>query len=80
MNEESDGYLYIQGVKITNNQEGIRTIYSNIYYSADRNVELGYVDSKFVIDENGYVICLYHTYSDNKVERWVDKFMNGRLF
>lgn len=74
--EKSDGYLYIQGYRITNNKEGIHTIYRNLRYNKDRNIEAGYVDANFTIDGNGYVICTYQYSGTNKVDRWMDKFMN----
>jgi hypothetical protein len=74
--EKSDGYLYIQGCRITNNKEGIRTIYQNLSYNSSRNVESGYVDSNFTIDGSGYIICTYHYYGTNQADRWMDKFMH----
>lgn len=74
--EKSDGYLYIQGCRITKNKEGIRTIYSNLSYNLRRDIEVGYVDSHFTVDPNGYVICTYHHYSSNQADRWMDKFMH----
>lgn len=73
--KRSDGYLYIQGHRITNDIDGIRTIYRNLAYAASRNVGSGYVDSNFTIDSFGYVICTYHYYGTNQADRYMDKFM-----
>lgn len=74
--ERSDGYLYIQGCRITNNREGIQTILNNIGYAGSRNIERGYIDSNFTIDGSGYVICTYHYYGTNQADRYMDKLMN----
>ena len=74
--EKSDGYLYIQGYRITNNKEGKKTIFRNLGYNKDRNIESGYVDSNFTIDGSGYVICTYHYSSTNQADRWMEKFMS----
>lgn len=70
-----DGYLYIQGHRITNNIDGIRTIYRNLSYCASRGVNRGYVDSNFTVDDSGYVTCTYHYYGTNQADRYMDKFM-----
>ena len=74
--EKSDGYLYIQGYRITNNKEGKQTIFRNLGYNKDTSIESGYVDSNFTIDGSGYVICTYHYCGTNQADRWMDKFMS----
>lgn len=72
---EKDGYLYIQGCRITNNKDGIRTIYSRIgaygYNGNDSNES--FIDCTFVIDSNGYVIVESYKETTNQVSRILSK-------
>lgn len=73
---KDDGYLYIEGSRITNNENGIRVIKSNLY---DGNIGLhtreSFVDCTFAIDNNGYVICQDHKHSSNKIDRFLSKWL-----
>lgn len=71
---EKDGYLYIQGCRITNNKDGIRTLYSNLSGTGKTN-EKGesYVDVVFAIDSNGYVVCEDFKTTSNQIDRLMTK-------
>lgn len=74
--EKEDGYLYIQGYKITNNKDGMRTICSNMNTGGMRNSkDECYVDCVFVIDSSGYVICQKHRHSSNKIDLFLQKLL-----
>lgn len=67
---KEDGYLYIQGCKITNNKDGIRTIYSCIAGVCSEDC---YWDYTLSIDSNGYVIIAKREKSNNQVNRFFTK-------
>lgn len=71
---EKDGYFYIQGCRITNNKDGIRTLYSNLSGCGKSN-EKGesYVDVVFAIDSNGYVVCEDYKTTGNQIDRFLTK-------
>lgn len=71
---EKDGYLYIQGCRITNNEDGKRTLYSTLLGTGRTN-ENGesYVDIVFAIDSNGYVICEDYKTTGNQINRFLTK-------
>lgn len=73
---KKDGYLYINGQKITNNPKGIDVILDNLN---DGNIGIdtgeSFVDCTFVIDETGYVICKKHNHSSNKIDRFLSKLL-----
>ena len=68
---EDDGYLYIQGRKITNNSDGIRAIRISLATGGDYRD--GYKDIVYSIDDKGYVIVLSNQFSFNNVERFLNK-------
>lgn len=70
--EKEDGYLYIDGVKITNKEDAKRTIY---YNSDDGNLSLNgdaWVDSTFSIDSEGNVFCESFKHSSSRFSRFMD--------
>ena len=71
---EKDGYLYIQGCRITNNEDGKRTLYSRLLGTGRTNENNeSYVDIVFAIDSNGYVICEDHQTTGNQINRFLTK-------
>ena len=76
--QKSDGYLYIQNVRITNKAESIHEIYKNLSYNAGRDNGVGYIDSEFSINSNGIVVCTNHYYGSNQGDRIFSKF--AKLF
>lgn len=76
--EKPDGYLYIQGYRITNIPDSKHTILKNLSYNASRNVSKGYVDSEFSVNLYGTIVCTRHYYGDNILDRGFSKF--ARLF
>ena len=73
---EKDGYLYIQGCRITNNKDGIRTIHSYISGAGKTNDKgESYVDVVFAIDSNGYVICEDYKTTGNQINRFLTKLL-----
>ncbi len=71
-----DGYLYIQGRKITNNVDGIRTIYASIQgRGISHNGEERYIDTTLSIDHSGYVVEAKHTESPNQISRFLTKLL-----
>ena len=76
--EKADGYLYINGERITNKKDAIRTIY---YNSDDGNLSLhgdAWVDCTFAIDSEGNVICESSRHSGSKFNRFMD-WITGSL-
>ena len=69
-----DGYLYIQGCKITNNEEGVRTLFSYLSGHGKTN-EKGesYIDLVFAIDSKGYVVCESYKTTGNQIDRFFTK-------
>ena len=71
-----DGYLYIQGRKITNNANGIRTINASIRgRGVSRSGEERYIDTILSIDSSGYVVETKHTDSPNQISRFLTKLL-----
>lgn len=71
---EKDGYLYIQGCKITKNEEGVRTLFSYLSGYGNRNDKgESYIDLVFAIDSNGYVVCESYNTTSNKIDRFLTK-------
>ena len=68
---KEDGYLYIQGHRITNNKDGIRTVYSSVMGRAEE----GYIDVILSIDYNGYVVIAKHQQTNNQVSRFLNKIL-----
>ena len=69
--KKEDGYLYIQGHRITNNKDGIRTVYSSVMGRAEE----GYIDVILSIDYNGYVVIAKHQQTNNQVSRFLNKIL-----
>jgi len=71
-----DDYLYIQGYRITKNENGIRAIQSGL---TDGNVGRvtgeSFVKSVYAIDNTGNVVCVKHTYSGNKIDFFLSKLL-----
>lgn len=67
---KEDGYLYIQGCRITNNKDGIRTVYSCCYACGS---EESYRDYTLTIDSNGYVIVANQNITHNQISRTLSK-------
>ena len=66
---KEDGYLYIQGCRITNNKDGIRTVYSCVAGGGDDC----YRDYNLAIDNNGYVIVANRNITNNQISRTITK-------
>ncbi len=67
---KEDGYLYINGYRITNNKDGIRAIYGSLHAATP---EQGYVDLTLAIDSYGSVVKVKCTHTQNKAERILNK-------
>ena len=73
---KQDGYLYIEGCRITNNPDSIKVIVRNLSDGGHGyNTGVSYIDSTFVIDRSGLVICKKHQYSSNKLDRLFNKLL-----
>lgn len=70
---KADGYLYVQGCRITNNKEGIHTVLSCLYSTGSED---SYSDYTLTIDSNGYVIVAKRNHSSNKIDRFLCKLFN----
>ena len=70
---KADGYLYIQGCRITNNKDGIRTVLSCLWHTGEED---SYWDYTLTIDLNGYVIVAKSNRSSNKIDRFLGKLFN----
>lgn len=66
----SDGYLYLRGCRITNNKDGINTIYSCLI---NNHNEESYWDYVLSIDSNGYIIKTKSEHSNNQINRFFTK-------
>lgn len=73
--KKSDGFLYIQGVRITNLPNSIHEILRNLSYNNGRDDGVGYVDSDFSINSSGEVVCTNHYCGTNQVDRAISRFM-----
>ena len=71
-----DNTLYIQGWRITSNQDAIQEIFRNLR-DKETNIddEKRVVECIFSIDYSGYVICLKSAVYVNKVERFLAKLL-----
>lgn len=67
---KDDGYLYIQGCRITNNKDGIRTAYSCVAGGGDGDY---YCDYNLAIDNNGYIIIANRNWTNNQISRTLSK-------
>jgi len=69
----NDGYLYINECRITNNENGIKTIR---FYLDDGNLGGGkhdtHVYNTYAIDSNGFVVLEEHKHYQSKVDRFLD--------
>ena len=67
---KDDGYLYVQGCKITNHPDGIRTIYSCLTACGSQE---SYRDYTLTIDSNGYIIIAKRNMTNNQISRTLSK-------
>lgn len=67
---KDDGYLYMRGCRITNNKDGINTIYSCLVRNHNED---SYSDYVLSIDSNGYIIKAKTEHSSNKINRFFTK-------
>ena len=73
-----DGYLYIQGKRISNREESFNNFLEGIndggmgYNNSGNEV---YIDATFAIDRTGYITCVKHNHSGNKVDRFFSKLL-----
>ena len=67
---KENGYLYIQGCRITNNKDGIRTIMSQVRPGGNGD---SYSDLTFSVDSSGYVVLANSNHSSNQVDRFLSK-------
>lgn len=70
---KDDGWLYINGCKISNNQESFGNFWRGLEYSEDFDHKEGYVDATFIIDNNGYIVCQSNIHSDIKLGVFLGK-------
>jgi fibronectin type 3 domain-containing protein len=68
---KEDGYLYIQGYRITNNKDGIGKIYGSIFCVPEEQ----YIDVVLSINSSGYVVVTKKIKSENKVSRFLSKLL-----
>ena len=65
---DQNGFLCIDGYKITKNKEGIRTIQNSLTSARISGSNDLYFKCEYRIDDNGYVILENQTVSGNKGE------------
>ena len=68
---DEDGYLYINGYRITKNKDSINAIYRSIFVRAEE----GFVDVTLAIDSNGRVVVVKRKHSNNQMERILGKLL-----
>lgn len=68
---KDDGYLYIQGWRITNNKDGIGKIYGSIFCVPKEQ----YIDVLLSIDSSGTVVVVKKDKADNQISRFLTKLL-----
>ena len=68
----SDGYLYINGCRITNNESGIKTIRFYMESGAFGEVKDTHVYNTYAINSDGVVILESNKHYQRKVDRFLD--------
>lgn len=70
---KSDGYLYIQGCKITNDKMSISEIGRNLRYESGDGIDYGWVIANFFIDSNNIVTCTDYDTASEKGLKYIHK-------